>query len=150
MPRKTPPSIDAQLDDAARHCQAQGARLTELRALVLRLILDADAPLTAYALLQRLQEHRPGAVPPTIYRALDFLIAHGLVHKIERLNAYVFCHGAGAHQHPAQFLICRRCGTVAEIEDQAVSTALADAARKAGFSASVATVELDGTCAACA
>ena len=149
MHPKKPRSVEAQLKAATRACVAQGARMTELRVLVLRLILEADAPLTAYRLLDQLKERRAGAVPPTVYRVLDFLMAQGLVHKIERVNAFVFCHGSGAH-HPVQFLICRRCGTVAEIEDSAVAAALESAAAKAGFRAGVATVELDGTCAACA
>ena len=144
-----PPAVDAQIDEARRTCEAHGARLTELRGLVLGLILEARTPLTAYQILDRLKERRRSAVPPTVYRALDFLMANGLVHKIERLGAFMGCHGAGGHAHPVQFLICRRCGTVAEIEDQAVAAALDGAARKAGFRAGVATVELDGTCASC-
>ncbi len=147
--RKKASTVDAEIRAASRACEEQGARMTELRALVLRLILEADAPLTAYGILDRLKERRQGAVPPTVYRALDFFMALGLVHKIERLNAYVFCHGSGAHNHPVQFLICRRCGAVAELEDHDVSAALAHAAEKAGFRAAIATVELDGTCAAC-
>ena len=146
-------AIEAQLEAASLLCDSQGARLTELRALVLRLILEAATPLTAYQILDRLKERRGSAVPPTVYRALDFLLAQGLVHRIERLGAFMSCHAASGHaghDHQAvQFLICRRCGTVAEIEDRAVSTALAAAAERAGFRAQVATVELDGTCAAC-
>lgn len=145
--------IDAQLEAAARLCETQGGKLTELRALVLRLILEAATPLTAYAILDRLKERRRSAVPPTVYRSLEFLQDQGLVHRIERLGAFMSCHagpGHAGHDHQeVQFLICRRCGTVAEIEDQAVSAALAKAAERAGFRANVATVELDGTCAAC-
>ena len=147
------PEIAAQITAASRVCEAGGGRLTELRALVLRLILETATPLTAYQILDRLKERRGNAVPPTVYRALEFLLAHGLVHRIERLGAFMPCHAAAGHtghDHQAvQFLICRRCGTVAEIEDHAVSDALARAAEKAGFRANVATVELDGTCAAC-
>ena len=149
MNQKTARTIDRQIKIVGRLCEDQGARLTELRELVLRIILEAETPLTAYQILDRLKERRRSAVPPTVYRVLDFLMTQGLVHRIERLNAFVFCHGSGGHDHPVQFLICRRCGTVAEIEDHTVAEALAHAARKAGFQASLATVELDGTCAKC-
>lgn len=150
MGEKSSGNMDVRIGEAERICRDAGARLTELRALVLRLILEADTPLTAYAILDRLRERWRGAVPPTVYRALDFLIAHGLVHRIERLNAFLPCHAlGGGHDGAVQFLICRRCGTVAEIEDHAVAEALEHAAAKAGFRAGVATVELDGTCAAC-
>lgn len=149
MRRKQRRVIDAQLKVAAEACARQGAQLTELRRSVLSLILEAEGALTAYQLLDRLKETRKGAVPPTIYRALDFLIEHGLIHKVERLNAFIPCNDAGHHHHAVQFLICRKCGTVAEIEDPAVSQALAHAAERKGFHPGHAMVELDGTCAAC-
>jgi Fur family transcriptional regulator, zinc uptake regulator len=142
-------SIDRQLDEAAKVCTEHGAQFTELRRSVLNLILQADAPLTAYQLLDRLKETRKTAVPPTIYRALDFLMEQGLIHKVERLNAFVPCSDADHTHHAVQFLICKKCGTVAEIEDHSVSKALERAAEKQGFHPSNAVVELDGTCANC-
>ncbi len=150
MNSKKKRAIAAQLEAAAQVCSRQGAQLTELRRLVLKLTLEAEGPLTAYQLLSRLRATRKNAVPPTVYRALDFLMAQRLIHKIERLNAFVPCTQADHDHHGAQFLICRRCGTVAELEDTAILEALAHAARRAGFQTDTATVELDGTCAACA
>ncbi len=144
-------AINERLAEAEKICTANGAQLTELRRTVLTLILEADGPLTAYQLLDRLKEIRKGAVPPTVYRALDFLIDNHLIHKVERLNAFISCSDADHHDHhEAQFLICGQCGTVAEIDDHAVSKALAKAAEKQGFHPSNAVVELNGTCAACA
>jgi Fur family zinc uptake transcriptional regulator len=142
-------SVDAQLDAAAASCARQGAQLTELRRLVLGLILAADGPLTAYQLLDRLKATRPQAAPPTVYRALDFLLAQRLIHRVERLNAFVPCTEADPHEHAVQFLICRRCGTVAEIEDDAIARAVAQAAERQGFRPGHAVIEIDGTCAAC-
>lgn len=104
--------------------------------------------MTAYQLLDRLKETRKGAVPPTVYRTLDFLMAQRLIHKVERLNAFIPCAESG-HQHAAQFLICRRCGTVAEIEDRAATQALEYAAERQGFHPLNTVVEIEGTCAAC-
>jgi Fur family transcriptional regulator, zinc uptake regulator len=140
--------VDAQLEEAAVACAAHGAQLTQLRRVVLRLILAADAPLTAYQLLDRLKETRKGAAPPTVYRALDFLLAQRLIHKVERLNAFIPCHESG-HEHAAQFLICRQCGTVTEIEDRTAADALEHAAEREGFHPRRAVVEIEGTCAAC-
>jgi Fur family transcriptional regulator, zinc uptake regulator len=143
-------AVEAQLDRAAAACAQDGGRLTELRRQVLGLILEAEGPLTAYQLLDRLKESRRGAAPPTVYRALDFLMEQRLIHKIERLNAFVSCTGAGHHSDAAQFLICRNCGTVTEIEDGAVTAALEHAAGRAGFHPATAVVEVEGICAACA
>lgn len=149
MTRRPDRAVEAQLEAAAEACARQGTQLTELRRSVLRLILEAEGPSTAYQLLDRLKETRTSAAPPTIYRALDFLMGRRLIHKVERLNAFIPCRQADHHHHAVQFLICRRCGTVAEIEDPAISTALESAAEREGFHPEVAVVELDGTCAAC-
>jgi Fur family transcriptional regulator, zinc uptake regulator len=148
MHSRQTPAIRAQLDKAAQMCAHNGARLTELRRRVLSLILEAEAPLTAYQLLDRLRETRRGAVPPTVYRSLDFLMTQRLIHKLERLNAFVPCMETG-HEHHAQFLICRQCGTVTEIEDHAAASALEHAAEREGFHPRDTVIEIEGTCAAC-
>ena len=141
-------AIALQLGRAAEMCAGRGARLTELRREVLSLILEADGAVTAYQLLDRLRATRRRAVPPTVYRALDFLLAQRLIHKVERLNAFVPCIEAG-HPHPVQFLICGQCGAVTEIEDEAAAAALDHAAEREGFHPRSSIVEVEGTCAAC-
>ena len=138
----------ACLGEIAEALAARGAQLTALRREVLGLILKSDGPMTAYQLLDELKKSRPGAAPPTVYRTLDFLLAQGLVHKLERLNAFISCADSG-HSYAPQFLICNRCGSVAEIEDRSVSTALEKAAKREGFQPSHAMVEIEGLCAAC-
>lgn len=145
---------ETALKEAEAACLRRGATLTPLRRQVLELVLDADAPIGAYALLDRLKATRPGAAPPTVYRALDFLLEQGLIHKLERLNAYIGCTDAGhgqahGHHHPHQFLICRTCGATVEMTDRGVAHAIEAAARRAGFALAEATVEIEGTCARC-
>jgi len=148
MHAKQAPAVDALLAGAEARCAGSGAQLTPLRRHVLALILAADGPLTAYQLLDRLKETRKGAAPPTIYRALDFLLDQRLIHKVERLNAFIPCIETG-HDHAAQFLICRQCGAVTEIEDAAAASALEHAAEREGFHPRSTIVEIEGTCAAC-
>jgi len=138
------------LNRAATICEGRGARLTDLRRQVLGLILDRDAPTRAYDLLDQLRSTRHGAAPPTVYRALEFLLEHGLVHKLERLSAFVVCVAEEDHDHAAQFLICRSCGRVAELEDHELADALEGAAKRLGFTVGRATIEAEGQCADCA
>jgi Fur family transcriptional regulator, zinc uptake regulator len=143
------------LDAAATSCERRGVRLTGLRRQVLGLVLESDRPAGAYDLLDRLKPRHKGAAPQTIYRALDFLLEQGLIHKVERLAAFVGCVHAAAHDehehgHAVQFLICQRCGVVQELSDPAIGRAMAEAARNAGFTLLGSTVEADGVCAACA
>jgi len=153
----TAAALDAALERAEAACLARGAQLTELRRQVLRLVLGSPQAIGAYALLDRLRAERPGAAPPTVYRALEFLQEQGLVHKVERLNAFIGCVGPEAHAHcghghahPHQFLICSGCGATAEVCDDRVAAAVEAAARGAGFVARRTTVEVEGLCAACA
>jgi Fur family zinc uptake transcriptional regulator len=146
------------LERAEALCQTRGVQLTPLRRDVLRLVLESEAPIGAYALLDQLKASRAKAAPPTVYRALDFLLEQGLIHRLERLNAFMGCnealegdgaHHDHAHDHPHQFLICRGCGATREISDHGVAEAISAAAAKAGFSAARATVEIEGFCGNC-
>ena len=148
------PRTDTLLDHADQICGSKGARLTDLRRQVLGLILEAEAPAGAYDLLDQLRASRHGAAPPTVYRALEFLLEQGLIHKLESRSAYVGCVSpkgpSGDADHAAQFLICRTCGQVTELDDHELAHALEDAARRLGFTVGKATIEAEGRCAACA
>ena len=96
------------------------------------------------------QGEGPGAAaPPTVYRALDFLMANGFVHKLESVNAFVACHHPNASQHSVPFLICNRCHRAVEMEDDAAVAMLERQARTLGFSPHTQTLEVHGLCAAC-
>jgi Fur family transcriptional regulator, zinc uptake regulator len=131
------------------NCEQQGLRLTPIRSRVLELIWQRHAPVKAYDLLDALRAERRGAAPPTVYRALDFLLEHGLIHRIESLNAFVGC-GDPSRKHGAQFLICGNCQAVAELDDDEVGTLIADKAARLGFEVQWQTVEINGLCPDCA
>jgi Fur family zinc uptake transcriptional regulator len=129
-------------------CCERGVRLTDQRKAVLRLLCASDKPLSAYELLERMRGVVKNPAPPTIYRALEFLIEQGLAHKLESLHAYVGCSHPD-HQHTGQFLICNECGGVAEVEDSSVARSLKAAGQAIGFRTQRPVVELLGTCAQC-
>jgi Fur family zinc uptake transcriptional regulator len=87
--------------------------------------------------------------PISVYRALEFLLQHSLVHRVESLNAYVACPSAGSF-HAAEFLICRRCGMVAEMKSPVIEEAIAVGAESAGFAVIASVVEIAGICQSCA
>jgi Fur family zinc uptake transcriptional regulator len=138
-----------RLARAEAACALRGAKLTEIRRTVLELILQAGEPIGAYALLDRLKDKNGQGKPPTVYRALDFLLAQGLIHRVERLNAFVGCHEEADHPHPVQFFICSDCGGVTEFEDAAIGEAVAGIAAGCGFVVRRAIVEVEGVCAQC-
>lgn len=134
---------------AAEHlCAEKGARLTVIRRRVLELVWKSHQPVGAYELLDILKNERHNAQPPTVYRALDFLLELGLVHRIESLNAYVGC-STPESVHPSQFLICRDCGAAAEISDRRLDKAISCLAKDVGFSILHRTLEVEGLCPNC-
>lgn len=135
-----------------RSCHERGLRLTPIRARVLGFIAEGGKPLKAYDLLEqvRVGEGAGAAAPPTVYRALDFLLANGFIHKLQSVNAFVACHHPSTAQHSVPFLICDSCRGAVELEDEAVVEALDSRARALGFVPHAQTLEVHGLCAACA
>ncbi|HWK55099.1 MAG TPA: Fur family transcriptional regulator [Hyphomicrobiales bacterium] len=135
-----------------RACRERGLRLTPIRAQVLSLIAKAGKPVKAYELLEWARSGKGvGAdAPPTIYRALDFLMANGFVHKLQSVNAFVACHHPNSAQHSVPFLICDRCHNAVELEDLEVVAQLDARAKALGFQPQAQTLEVHGLCAECA
>ncbi|MBT4932286.1 MAG: transcriptional repressor [Rhodospirillaceae bacterium] len=136
------------MQSAVDLCNQRGARLTTLRRRVLELIWKSHKPVGAYELLDILKTERRNAQPPTVYRALDFLLELGLVHRIESLNAFIGCCAPDT-THSSQFLICRDCGAAAEISDNRLDKAIEGLADEAGFSVLHRIIEVAGHCPNC-
>jgi Fur family zinc uptake transcriptional regulator len=134
---------------AERVCRDRAQKFTPIRRQVLQALLSSHRPLGAYEVIDDLAKSMPRPAPITVYRALDFLMANGLVHRIESRNAYLAC----AHDHDeaamVAFLICERCGSVGEIPAAPVAQSLSTAARATGFAPKLSVVEITGTCAHC-
>ncbi len=140
--------IDAALAAAEQTCKEQGLRLTPIRRRVLELVWQSHRPVGAYELLEALSADGRRAMPPTVYRALDFLVNAGLVHRLATLNAFVGCHDP-LHPHQGQFLICGDCRRVVEFHSGSVNRSLDRKARNLGFELTEQNVELLGRCSDC-
>lgn len=135
--------------DAEKHCRTHGLRLTPIRRRVLELIWQDHVPIKAYDLLSLLQQEGHKAAPPTVYRALDFLIDAGVVHRLDTLNAFVGCVDP-ATDHSGQFFICTQCQMVAEIRSTSIGQAIEKEAVKVGFRVRSRPMEIPGLCPRCA
>ena len=129
-------------------CVEGGVQFTPVRKRVLELLLQAHRAMGAYQILDQLREDGFKHQPPVAYRALDFLVARGFAHKIEKLNAFIACAHLGLHHSPA-FLICRRCASVAETRVNETRGPLSDVANSAGFVIEKAVIEAEGICPNC-
>ncbi|MDU9002233.1 transcriptional repressor [Sedimentitalea todarodis] len=140
-------------EDALRRaetlCADQKLQFTPVRRRVLEILLRDHRALGAYDILPILAEEGLGSQPPVVYRALDFLVQHGLAHRIERLNAYTACAHLDRDHVPA-FLVCRTCKSVAETETDLTQGRLGTIARETGFTIERLVVEAEGLCPGCA
>ena len=136
------------LETAERICAERGVRLTPNRRRVLELVWGSHDVVGAYDLLAELQKDDPTAKPPTVYRALDFLVEQGLVHRIESVNGFTRCEEPTRHR-VCQFLICEQCGLVQELHSSSLFEGLEAAASELGFTPGNQTVEVHGRCRHC-
>ncbi|MCP5159624.1 MAG: transcriptional repressor [Gammaproteobacteria bacterium] len=136
------------LSQAEIVCQQRGVRLTQLRRRVLEIIWHHSSPLGAYAILDVLRNDGRQGAPPTVYRALDFLLEQGLIHRLASLNMFMGCRQPGAH-HSGQFLICQDCGQADELNNQTVEATLHTEAMARHFEVLAQTVEVLGRCLDC-
>lgn len=141
--------VDKAIQTAERLCLQRGARLTPVRRKVLELIWESHRAVKAYDLLERIRPFEFAAKPATVYRALDFLMENGLIHRVESLNAFVGCN-CSETSHDQLLLICSGCHEVEERPAGAVMAALAREVGDAGFTIRRKTIEVHGLCRECA
>jgi len=147
--RRGQDATDDRIALAESLCGGRGARLTLHRRHILELLWEHGRPMGAYELIEALRHREARPIgPPTVYRALGFLMAQGLVSKIESSNAYVPCANP-AQRHDCMFFVCSSCGASAELEDPRVERLLAEDADVLGFRLSRRIVEVQGMCRQC-
>ena len=129
-------------------CTERGIRLTPLRAQVLGLIAAAGKPVKAYDLLDSMKAANGSSAPPTVYRALEFLLEQGFIHRLASVNAFVGCHHP-SEPHSVPFLICDGCQAAVELEDERITRLLDAQAKALGFQPRAQTLEVHGLCATC-
>jgi len=137
------------IEHAERICNQRSQKFTPIRRQVLQALLSSHRPLGAYEVIDELGKSMPRPAPITVYRALDFLMENGLVHRIESRNAFLAC----GHDHETAamvaFLICELCGSVGEIPAAVMAQSLNAAALASGFAPKMSVVEITGICAHC-
>jgi len=140
--------VGDQLRIAESLCAQRGRRLTPIRRKVLELLLRHGRSLKAYELLDAMRAVHPGAAPPTVYRALDFLMDEGLIHRLDAVNAWTACHDAAGAPHDL-LVVCTGCGAVAEVSDPAMSRQLAERVARTGFALATHETEIRALCPQC-
>ncbi len=140
--------VKTAMENAALLCEEKGVRLTDTRKRVLELIWQGHEAVKAYDLIQQFSDG--GTKPPTVYRALDFLLEQGLIHRIDSLNAFIGCPHPDHHDECGlQVLVCDECHLVEELHTHDAVSTIADAASATGFKVVRPVVEVHGLCEKC-
>ena len=146
---RRPDDLTDWLTLAAALCVARGVQLTALRQEILELLWQSGGPTGAYDLIRALRRRVERPIgPPTVYQALEFLVAQGLIRRIESRNAYVV-RSHPESPNPSAFFLCGRCGTSAEFENPRIDRLLAEDAVAIGFLPTRRVLEVEGTCPRC-
>jgi Fur family zinc uptake transcriptional regulator len=149
-PKSTRAIAKGALAAAEDRCRREGAKLTPARRQILEILAEEGRPLGAYDMIERVAEETgKHPAPISIYRALDFLLENGLVHRLASRNAYLACAHGHEHQDPVVFLICDKCGSVTEAAPKAIGRDLATLASEEGFKPRAQVMEIAGLCREC-
>lgn len=140
--------VSRALRAAEKICDTRELQFTPIRRRVLELVWQRHAPVGAYDILSALKKSEGALAPPTVYRALEFLLEAGLIHRIDALNAFIACEHPD-ELHTGQFLVCRNCSRVAELDDPAITRLLAQKAKESGFISDSQSIEIKGLCTHC-
>lgn len=141
--------INSALTEAKLIAERSGVRFTAQREQVLRLIWQNHKPIGAYQLMELLKDATGKQIaPPTVYRALEFLLEHRLIHRINSLNAFIGCPCPG-EGHAGQFVICRECGIALELDEASIRAPIQALAQSVGFVIEQQSLELSGLCPSC-
>lgn len=143
-------TVKSALAAAEELCNRRGAKLTASRRLVLEILAREGRPLGAYDMIEKVAEVTgKHPAPVSIYRALDFLLENGLIHRLASRNTYLAC----AHGHDLQdlvvFLICEGCGQVVEATSEDLRRDLAAITATTHFAPRSQVMEIAGRCHAC-
>ena len=140
--------ISTAITAGEKICSNNGLRFTDIRRQVFSIIWESHIPSKAYDILDKLKETGASAKAPTVYRALDFLLENGLIHRINSLNAYAGCGHPAKHKQ-CYFLICTECAEVTECCTQSLTRAIKKIGKENHFSKLQTSLEIQGICAAC-
>lgn len=140
--------IEKALEQAAALCKEKEVRFTATRKQVLKLIWQSHKPIGAYDLLPQLGKAGFNSAPPTVYRALDFLLDMQLIHRINSLNAFVGC-SQPEKSHANCFFICQSCGVAQEVSSQPLVKMRLKLESELGVKINENLAEFSGVCPPC-
>ena len=146
---KTVSELNASISRVDEICRSNNLGFTDIRKQVFEIIIKNNKPIKAYQILDEIRNitNKPSH-PPTVYRAIDFLIENGFVHKLNSINSFVGCFHPKTHEE-CYFLICKKCNLYQECCDDSLKDRISKTAIHNNFIISNTTLEIEGHCLDC-
>ena len=126
--------------------RAAGMRQTPQREGILRVLKEADRPLTVEEIWEHMPERRSGL--PTIYRNLERFVQEGWAESVmgsDQVMRFVRCDSRHHHHH----LQCERCRRTAEVDACGLDESLTQMEKLSGFRITRHQLVLFGLCPTC-
>jgi Fur family ferric uptake transcriptional regulator len=145
----TGPLLSApDMDAAVEALRSHGLRVSAARRLVLESLFAAEGPIPAERIADGLAGRLPQSDLASVYRNLETLEAVGLVRHFH------LGHGPGlyglAHAGEREYLVCRSCRAVREVEPREMERVRSLIQREFGYDATFSHFPIVGLCAKCA
>lgn len=139
---------DAIKDELGRYMAERGLKSTRQRSLIVDTFFSLGGHLSVEELWGKVRSQDAKVSVATVYRTMKLLSECGLAHARNFGDGQTRYEAAvGRHHH--DHLICTRCGTIVEFENDRIE-ALQDAvAKKHSFKVTSHKMELYGLCSNC-
>jgi len=137
-----------EIQSAIQVLQASGYKVTQPRKQVLKVLAQAQKPVSPYDIQKILQQEGKHLNHVTIYRILDLFCLLNLAHRVLLLGGFVKCT-LGEKEGCHRFMVCSRCGALREFADKSLCEEENEVAWHLGFRTVQHFSEFFGLCAKC-
>jgi Fur family transcriptional regulator, ferric uptake regulator len=124
----------------------KGLRITPQRRMIVDIIHDTEAHITAEDIINHVQKNMPGVNKSTIYRTLELLEQCGCICKSQSGDRFIYHSTAEGHHH---HLECCQCGKTIDCEEGLFLPVEKSLVEKFGFRVDFKHMVIKGLCATC-
>ena len=133
--------------------RGSGGRITKPRLAVLECLADADRSLSPGAVMERIKRgpDAPDVDLATVYRNLEALQTHGLVHRVGPNGEFIACGHATCKADLHLVVHCRDCDRTQEVDvpEEMVGSVKKYIQKATGYQFDEHFMQMTGTCRAC-
>jgi Fur family transcriptional regulator, ferric uptake regulator len=126
----------------------RGLKSTKQRDIILDSFLSSDRHLSIEELYLKLRGKHPNIGYATVYRTLKLFAEAGIAREMQFGDGHTRYEHLGEGEHH-DHLVCTRCGSIEEFENETIEQLQAEVAASRGFLIERHRLELYGLCGGC-